>query len=79
MEERQDVGVLHLGRGLDLDDEPLGAEDGGKLGLQDLDRDLAVVLQVLGQVDGGHATLAERPLDSVAAGQRLIEATGRIK
>jgi hypothetical protein len=35
-------------RGADLDllDEPVGAEDGGQLGFQDLDGDLAVVLEV---------------------------------
>jgi hypothetical protein len=52
--------------GLDLLHEPLGAEDGGQFGLQDLDRDLAVVLQVLGKPDRGHATLAQLALDPVS-------------
>ncbi len=55
--------------GLDLHHEPLGADDGGELRLQDLERHLAVVLQVLGEVHGGHATLAEFALDAVAVGK----------
>ena len=54
--------------------EPVGAEDGGKLGLEDLERDLAVVLEVLGEVHRGHAALAELTLDAVAVGQGGDEA-----
>ena len=61
--------MLQRGGGLDLHHEPLGAEHGGELGLQDLERDLAVVLEVLGEVDGGHAALAELALDAVAVGE----------
>ena len=39
-----------------------------QLGVQDLDGDLAVVLQVLGEVDGGHAALAELAFEAVAVG-----------
>ena len=69
VEKREDVRVLQRRGGLDLPHEPLGAEDGGELGLQHLERHLAVVLQVLRQVDGGHAPLAQLPLDAVAVGQ----------
>ena len=48
---------------------PLGAEHGGKLGAQDLEGDLALVLEILGQVDGGHAALAQLALDAVAVGE----------
>ena len=41
-----------------------------ELRLQHLDRDLAVVLEVLGNIDGGHAPFAELALDLVAAGER---------
>jgi len=43
--ERQDVWVLKVCRRLDLAQEPLCADYGGQFGLQDLDRDSAVVLQ----------------------------------
>ena len=78
VEERQDVGVLQRRGGLDLHHEALGADDGGELGLQDLERHLAVVLEVLGQVHRGHAPLAELPLDAVAVGQGGNEAGKRV-
>ena len=62
--------MLQVGGGLDLAQEPLGADDGGQLGPQHLERHLAVVLQVLGQVHRGHAARAELPLDAVAVGER---------
>ena len=61
--------VLQGGDRLDLAEEPLGADDRGELRPQHLDRDLAIVLEVLGQIDGGHAALAELPLDAVAVGE----------
>ena len=59
--QRQDVRVLEIGGGLDLAQEPLGADHRGQLGAQDLDRDLAVVLEVLREVHRGHAALARAP------------------
>ncbi len=64
--------MLQRGSGLDLDHEALGAEHGGQLRLEDLDRDLAVVLEILRQVDRGHAAGAEFALDAVAIGQRGV-------
>ena len=69
VEQRQDVRVLQRRRGLDLDDEPLGAEHGREFGLQHLQRDVAVVLQVRGEIDRGHAPCTEFALDGVPAGQ----------
>ena len=78
VEERQDVGMLQRGGGLDFHHEPLGADDGGELRLQDLERHLAVVLEVLRQVHRGHAALAELPLDAVAVGEGGGEAGKRV-
>ena len=50
-------------------EEAVAADDGAQLGMQDLDGDLAVVLQVFGEVDGGHAALTELALETVAVGQ----------
>ena len=61
--------MLQRGDRLDLAEEPLGADHRGQLGPQHLDRDLAPVLEVLGEVDGGHAALAELALDPVAVGE----------
>ena len=50
-----------VGRRLDRGKEPLGTHLGGQLGLQ---RDLALVLEVVGQLD---AAFAKFTLDRVAA------------
>jgi len=72
--QRQDVRVLEVGGGLDLGEEALGAHHGSELGLEHLERDLALVLEVVGQVDGGHSTLAELTLDSVEALEGPVQA-----
>ena len=66
-------GWVELGGGLDLAQEPVGAEGGRQLGPQDLERDLAVVLEVAGEVDGGHPALPELALDGVAVGEGVLQ------
>ena len=61
--------MLQVGDGLDLAQEALGADHGGEIGSQHLDGDLATVPEVVGEIDGGHAPLAELPLDTVAVGE----------
>ena len=68
--------VLELRRSLDLLHEPVGAEHGGEFGPQHLQRNLAVVLQVLGKIDRGHAAFAESALDAVAVGEGSGEVLG---
>jgi hypothetical protein len=58
IEQRQDVPVLEDCRGLDLGKEALGADDRRKFRAEDLDRDLAVVLEVLGEIHRGPAACA---------------------
>ena len=72
--ERQDVGVLQRRGDADLTEEAVGAHRRGQIGLEHLHRHLAVVPQILRQVDGGHAAGTRFALDAVAASQRLVEA-----
>ena len=65
--------MLQVRRRLDLGEEPLGAECRGEIGVQHLDRDLAVVLEVVREVDRGHAARAELALDAVAVGEGRAE------
>ncbi len=58
IEQRQDVWMLEVRRRLDFGQESLCTYNCSQLGLQDLQRDLALVLEVIGQVDRGHAALA---------------------
>ena len=59
---------------LDFTQEALGADVGGDFGLEHLERDVAVVPQVVGEEDDGHAAFAERAVDGVAAAQAGLEA-----
>ena len=58
---------------LDLAQKPLGPQDMGDLGAEYLHRDTPVVLQVLGEVDGRHAALAELVLQQIAGAKRSGE------
>ncbi len=58
IEERQDMRMSQVRRRLDLGQETLGTDDRSQLGLQDLEGDFALVLDVVGQVHRGHAALA---------------------
>jgi len=70
--------VGELGRDFDLANEPLRAEGGRQLRPQHLHRDFAVVLEILGQIDGGHAAATRFPLDGVAVGKGGRESFGRV-
>ena len=66
--------VLEIGGELDLSQEALGADDGGELGPQQLERDPPVVPEILGQVDGRHAAGADLAFDPVAVRQGPLQA-----
>ena len=74
VEQRQDVRVLQVGRGLDLSEEAFGPYYSSQLGLQDLERDLSLVLEVVGEVDRGHPALTKFTLDAVAALEGCVQA-----
>jgi hypothetical protein len=67
--DREDVRVVERRGDGDLAQEPLGPEDRGQFGPQHLHRDLAAVLQVIGEIDRGHAAAAQLALDGVAGAQ----------
>ena len=60
-------GVLEVGSRLDLGYETVGTDNRSQLRPQDLQRDLALVLEVIGQVDRRHAPFAQLTLDGVTA------------
>ena len=70
--------MLQPGGELDLALEALGAERGGELGMQHLERDRAVVLEVLGEVDRGHAAAAELALEAVAIGEGRLQGGAQV-
>ena len=58
--------VLQVRRGLDFREETFRSYNCGQLRLEDLERNVPVVLYVLGEVDGGHPTFAQLSLDLIA-------------
>ena len=63
------MGMLQVCGDLDLFEKPFRIEGGGQLGPQHLDRDLAMVFEVLGEVDHCHAARTQLTLDSVAVAE----------
>ena len=60
--------MLEPGSELDLALEALGAERPGQVGMEHLERDGAVVPEVVGEVDRGHAPAPELTLEHVPVG-----------
>jgi len=74
--ERNDVRVLQIRRRLDLLQKTLGADGGGEVGAEYLERDRAIVTQVGGEIDNGHAAGTESTFDAVAFRECRGEARG---
>ena len=68
--------MLQIGRDLDLRHEPFDAEHGAEFRVQDLERDLAIVLEIAREVHSRHAALADAALDGVAAPKGGVELLG---
>jgi len=65
--------MLETGGDLNLPEKAVGTECGDELLAQELDGNQPVVLKVAGEVDGGHPTPAELPLDHVAIAQSVSQ------
>jgi hypothetical protein len=69
----ENVGMVELGGGADLTQEAITAQGGGQFRPQHLDRHLAIVSQVVGEIDRGHATLPQFTFNFVAIGEGTLE------
>jgi hypothetical protein len=70
--------VLETGHEVDLAEEPLRAQRGGQLRPEDLDRDIAAVLPVVGAVDVGHAPVPDLTIEFITVRKRGPEAVDLI-
>jgi hypothetical protein len=61
--------MLEPGGEVDLSKEALGAEGGGELGVEHLEGDGAVMAEIAGEPDGGHAPATELALEGIAVSQ----------
>jgi hypothetical protein len=59
VQHRDDVGMLKLRRQPDLPKEPFRPELAGKLWVRHLERDMAIVLEVAGEVHGRHTATSQ--------------------
>jgi hypothetical protein len=66
--------VLQLGGDFDLLNKTVGPQAHREFGSQNLDRDLAVKFQVLGQIDDRHSALAQHAPDGVTIGEGSCQA-----
>jgi hypothetical protein len=64
--QRQDIRMIQPGRDLDLSQKTFDTERSREFRAEHLECDGAIVLQIRGQVDDGHAAMAELALDRVA-------------
>jgi hypothetical protein len=69
VEDREDVRVGEAGGEADLAQEAVRAEGGCELRAHDLEGNEAVVPEVPGEVDGGHAAVPKLALDAVAVAE----------
>jgi len=60
-----------------LAQKALGAECLREIGLEHFDRDIAIVLDVVREIHGGHAAGAEFAFNAIAVGQRRRESNLR--
>ena len=73
VEQRENVRMLQARRGANFAQEPFAAERGTEIGMQHLYRDITIVLEIVREVHGGHASGAELAVEAVAVGQRSGE------
>ena len=71
--------MVEPGGEADLGKEPLPAQHCGQLGLQHLERDVAIVLEVVGEEDGGHPAAPELPVDGVGAGESFLQPRAELR
>jgi hypothetical protein len=69
----EDVGVSEPGGDLYFPQEPLRGESLGDPRAEYLDGYAAAVLEILGEIDGGHPARTELAFDAVAVGERSSE------
>ncbi len=78
VEDREDVRVIEPGGQVDLAEEALGTQGSGELRMEQLQGDPPVMLEVLGEVDRGHAAAPELALEHVALTEGSNKARGEV-
>ena len=70
--------MLQLRRNRDLSQETFRPKGYGEFGSQHFHRHLAVVFQILGEIDRGHPSSADLLLDGIALGEGGLETVEKL-
>src|SRR3954471_9530248 len=65
--------MLEIRRHADLGEEPVGAEHGAQLGVQEFHRHAALMLEVAGEINGGHSAGADLALYLISTSKSDLE------
>ena len=74
--DREDMGMLESGGDANFTLKAFRPEHRCQVRVEDLERNLAVMLDIVCQVHGGHATPAQLALEQVPISQGLLELVG---
>ncbi len=78
VEDREDVRVIEPGGQVDLTEETLRTQGSGELRVEQLQGDPPVMLEVLGEVDRGHAPAPELTLEQIPPTEGIHKARGEV-
>ena len=70
--------MLQPRRRTDLGQEPLAPERRAEVRVEDLDGDVAIVLEVVREIHGRHPARAELSLDPISGGEGVRQARGDV-
>jgi hypothetical protein len=59
------MGMVQLGGHPDLPQKPLSPQDLGQMGMEHLQRDVSVVLEITREINHGHAAVADLALNGI--------------
>ena len=68
--------MLQVRGDADFGQEPIDAEHGTEVGIEDLERDGPAMLDVAREIDRGHAATADLTVDRISAGDGRGESSG---
>ncbi|MBK6458003.1 MAG: hypothetical protein IPF87_18270 [Gemmatimonadetes bacterium] len=78
VKQRQQMWMLQIRGDADLSQKALDAQHGAELGAQHLERHLAVVPQVVGEVDGRHPAGPDLSIDAIPLTQARLESLSHV-
>ena len=71
VEQRQQIRMLEIRGDFDLGQKAICSENGTQFRIQNLERDLTIVLEIAGEIDGGHPAGADQALNRVPVAQGI--------